>query len=138
MSNATCGFFRKWMVNAILLSKTRVALLFTGPHFEMPNNSCFRISKTPCCIFVFLKRIANIYSATSEIITQLLERIEKSLLANEQNSLRQLGDELNTKILFMGDSADIRRRCKWKNSSHFAGNSRLPQNRRDLHDRRCG
>ena len=52
--------------------------------------------------FVFLKRIANIYPATSEIITQLLERIEKSLPANEQKSLRQLGDELNTKILFMG------------------------------------
>jgi predicted DNA-binding transcriptional regulator YafY len=52
--------------------------------------------------FVFLKRIANIYPATSEIITQLLERIENSLPANEQKSLRQLGGELNTKILFMG------------------------------------
>ena len=52
--------------------------------------------------FVFLKRIANIYPATSEIITQLLERIEKSLPAREQKSLRQLGGDLNTKILFMG------------------------------------
>ena len=52
--------------------------------------------------FVFLRRIANIYPATSEIITQLLERIEKSLPTREQKSLRLLGEELNTKILFMG------------------------------------
>lgn len=52
--------------------------------------------------FIFLKRIANIYPATSEIITQLLERIEKSLPANEQKTLQQLSGELNTKILFMG------------------------------------
>jgi len=52
--------------------------------------------------FIFLKRIANIYPATSEIITQLLERIEKSLPTREQKSLRQLGEELNSKILFMG------------------------------------
>ena len=57
--------------------------------------------------FVFLKRIANIYPATSEIITQLLERIEKSLPANEQKSLRQLGGELKTKILFMGTPPDF-------------------------------
>lgn len=57
--------------------------------------------------FVFLKRIANIYPATSEIITQLLERIENSLPAREQKSLRQLGEELNTKILFMGTPPDI-------------------------------
>lgn len=57
--------------------------------------------------FVFLKRIANIYPATSEIITQLLERIEKSLPTREQKSLRQLGDDLNTKILFMGTPPDI-------------------------------
>ena len=52
--------------------------------------------------FVFLKRIANIYPATSEIITQLLERIENSLPSREQKSLRQLGEGLNSKILFMG------------------------------------
>ena len=50
--------------------------------------------------FVFLKRIANIYPATSEIITQLLERIEKSLPASEQKTLQQLSGELNTKIMF--------------------------------------
>ena len=52
--------------------------------------------------FVFLRRIANIYPATSEIITQLLERIENSLPSSEKKSIRQLGDELNSKILFMG------------------------------------
>jgi predicted DNA-binding transcriptional regulator YafY len=57
--------------------------------------------------FVFLKRIANIYPATSEIITQLLERIEKSLPDSEQKSLRQLADELNTRILFMGTPPDF-------------------------------
>ena len=57
--------------------------------------------------FVFLKRIANIYPATSEIITQLLERIEGSLPASEQNSLGQLSSELNTKILFMGTPPDF-------------------------------
>ena len=57
--------------------------------------------------FVFLKRIANIYPATSEIITQLLERIEVSLPASEQKSLGQLSSELNTKILFMGTPPDF-------------------------------
>ena len=57
--------------------------------------------------FVFLKRIANIYPATSEIISQLLERIEKSLPGREQKSLRHLGEELNTKIIFMGTPPDI-------------------------------
>jgi predicted DNA-binding transcriptional regulator YafY len=52
--------------------------------------------------FVFLKRIANIYPATSEIIAQLLDRIEKSLPHREQKSLQLLGQALNTKILFMG------------------------------------
>lgn len=58
-------------------------------------------------LFVFLKRIANIYPATSEIITQLLERIERSLPASEQKSLGQLSSELNTKILFMGTPPDF-------------------------------
>ena len=57
--------------------------------------------------FVFLKRIANIYPATSETITQLLERIEKSLPNSEQKTLRHLGDELNSKILFMGTPPDF-------------------------------
>ena len=52
--------------------------------------------------FVFLKRIANIYPATSEIITQLLERIEESLPPNEQKSLQQVSTELNAKIMFTG------------------------------------
>ena len=52
--------------------------------------------------FVFLRRIANIYPATSEIITQLLERIENSLPTREKKSIQQLGEELNSKILFMG------------------------------------
>ena len=41
--------------------------------------------------FVFLRRIANIYPATSEIITQLLERIENSLPTREKKSIQQLG-----------------------------------------------
>lgn len=57
--------------------------------------------------FVFLRRIANIYPATSEIISQLLERIESSLPSCEKKSLQQLGSELNTKILFMGTPPDF-------------------------------
>lgn len=57
--------------------------------------------------FVFLRRIANIYPATSEIITQLLERIEDCLPAREKKSLRMLGEELNSKILFMGTPPDF-------------------------------
>ena len=57
--------------------------------------------------FVFLRRIANIYPATSEIITQLLERIEDSLPAREKKSIHQLGEELNRKILFMGTPPDF-------------------------------
>ena len=52
--------------------------------------------------FVFLKRIASIYPATSEIIMQLLGRIEGCLPPGERKTLSQLGSELNTKILFMG------------------------------------
>lgn len=57
--------------------------------------------------FVFLRRIANIYPATSEIIMQLLERIENSLPPREKKSIQQLGDELNSKILFMGTPPDF-------------------------------
>lgn len=56
--------------------------------------------------FVFLHRIANIYPATSEIITQLLDRIENSLPSREKKSIRQLGKELDSKILFMGTPPD--------------------------------
>jgi predicted DNA-binding transcriptional regulator YafY len=57
--------------------------------------------------FVFLRRIANIYPATSEIITQLLERIEESLPDREKKSIQQLGKELGSKILFMGTPPDF-------------------------------
>lgn len=57
--------------------------------------------------FVFLRRIANIYPATSEIITQLLERIEKSLPPREKKAIQLLGQELNSKILFMGTPPDF-------------------------------
>ena len=57
--------------------------------------------------FVFLRRIANIYPATSEIIMQLLERIENSLPLREKKSIKQLGDELNSRILFMGTPPDF-------------------------------
>jgi predicted DNA-binding transcriptional regulator YafY len=57
--------------------------------------------------FVFLRRIANIYPATSEIITQLLERIENSLPSREKKSIQQLGSELNSRILFMGTPPDF-------------------------------
>jgi predicted DNA-binding transcriptional regulator YafY len=57
--------------------------------------------------FVFLRRIANIYPATSEIIMQLLERIEDCLPDREKKSIKQLGEELNSKILFMGTPPDF-------------------------------
>ena len=57
--------------------------------------------------FVFLRRIANIYPATSEIITQLLERIEESLPDREKKSIQKLGKELSSKILFMGTPPDF-------------------------------
>lgn len=52
--------------------------------------------------FVFLQRIANIYPATSELISTLLEKINNALPASERKALQQVSDALNTKILFMG------------------------------------
>ena len=72
-----------------------------GARLTIPRHSAMQKDS------LFLKRIANIYPATSEIITQLLERIEKSLPDSEQKSLRQLADELNTRILFMGTPPDF-------------------------------
>ena len=52
--------------------------------------------------FVFLQRIANIYPATSELISTLLEKINNALPDSERKVLKQVSDTLNTKILFMG------------------------------------
>ena len=52
--------------------------------------------------FVFLQRIANIYPATSELISKLLERINDTLPDSERRALEQVSKDLNTKILFMG------------------------------------
>ena len=52
--------------------------------------------------FVFLQRIANIYPATSELISKLLERINDTLPDSERKALEQVSKDLNTRILFMG------------------------------------
>lgn len=52
--------------------------------------------------FVFLQRIANMYPAASETITDLLEKIQKSLPANEKKAVEQLAQDLNSRILFAG------------------------------------
>ena len=52
--------------------------------------------------FVFLQRIANIYPATSELISTLLEKINDTLPDSERKALEQVSKDLNTKILFMG------------------------------------
>ena len=57
--------------------------------------------------YVFLQRIANMYPATGEIISSLLDRIQKTLPARERKTLEQLASSLNTRILFMGTQPDI-------------------------------
>ena len=52
--------------------------------------------------YVFLQRIANMYPATGEIISSLLERIQKTLPIRERKTLEQLASNLNPRIIFMG------------------------------------
>lgn len=52
--------------------------------------------------FVFLQRIANMYPAASETVTDLLEKIRKSLPASEKKAVEQLAQDLNSRILFAG------------------------------------
>ena len=52
--------------------------------------------------FVFLQRIANMYPAASETVTDLLEKIQKSLPASEKKAVEQLAQDLNSRILFAG------------------------------------
>ena len=52
--------------------------------------------------FVFLRRIANMYPAASETVTDLLEKIQKSLPSNEKKAVEQLAQDLNSRILFAG------------------------------------
>lgn len=52
--------------------------------------------------FVFLQRIANMYPAASETVTDLLEKIRKSLPASGKKAVDQLAQDLNSRILFAG------------------------------------
>ena len=52
--------------------------------------------------FVFLQLIANLYPAASETVTDLLEKIRKSLPASEKKAVEQLAQDLNSRILFAG------------------------------------
>lgn len=52
--------------------------------------------------FVFLQRIANMYPAASETVTDLLEKIRKSLPASEKKAVEQLAQDMNSRILFAG------------------------------------
>ena len=52
--------------------------------------------------FVFLQRIANMYPAASETVTDLLEKIQKSLPASEKKAVEQLAQDMNSRILFAG------------------------------------
>lgn len=51
---------------------------------------------------VFLKRIANMYPASSALISDLTEKIGESLPKKSQDTLSQLYSALNSRILFMG------------------------------------
>ena len=57
--------------------------------------------------YVFLQRIANMYPATSEIITSLLERIQKALPPSDRKTLEQLSSDLKDRIIFMGTQPDF-------------------------------
>ena len=52
--------------------------------------------------FVFLQRIANMYPAASETVTDLLGKIQKSLPASEKKAVEQLAQDMNSRILFAG------------------------------------
>lgn len=57
--------------------------------------------------YVFLQRIANMYPATSEIISSLLERIQKTLPQSDRKTLEQLSSDLKDRIIFMGTQPDF-------------------------------
>ena len=57
--------------------------------------------------YVFLQRIANMYPATSEIISSLLERIQKTLPQSDRKTLEQLSSDLKNRIIFMGTQPDF-------------------------------
>ena len=52
--------------------------------------------------FVFLQRIANLYPASSALVTELVERIKESLPAKMQDEVRCYSGSLNERVLFMG------------------------------------
>ena len=56
---------------------------------------------------VFLKRIANIYPASAELMTDLTEKISGSLPRKMQDTLSQLSTDLNNRILFMGGTPNV-------------------------------
>lgn len=57
--------------------------------------------------FVFLRRIANIYPATSDVIASLLDKINTSLPYSEKKSVELLANDLDSRILFMGTPPDF-------------------------------
>lgn len=85
----------------IRVSGDRRAFLYKSA-IKSADNLLFPNFENTMLHFVFLQRIANMYPAASETVTDLLEKIQKSLPASEKKSVEQLADDLNTRILFAG------------------------------------
>ena len=85
----------------IRVSGDRRAFLYKSA-IKSADNLLFPNFENTILHFVFLQRIANMYPAASETVTDLLEKIQKSLPASEKKSVEQLADDLNTRILFAG------------------------------------
>ncbi|SMP51507.1 WYL domain-containing protein [Fibrobacter sp. UWB10] len=85
----------------IRVSGDRRAYLYQSA-IKSADNLLFPNFENTMLHFVFLQRIANMYPAASETVTDLLEKIQKSLPSNEKKAVEQLAQDLNSRILFAG------------------------------------
>lgn len=85
----------------IRVSGNRRAYLYQSA-IKSADNLLFPNFENTMLHFVFLQRIANMYPAASETVTDLLEKIQKSLPASEKKTVEQFAQDLNSRILFAG------------------------------------
>lgn len=64
--------------------------------------------------FVFLQRIVNIYPGTADLIKDLLERIQKNLPYAQRDRLKEIYNDISSRVLFMGTQPDIDETAKDK------------------------
>lgn len=57
--------------------------------------------------FVFLQRIMNIYPGTASLIEELLDRIFHNLSYSRRDKLKEVYDDISSKVLFMGTQPDF-------------------------------